>query len=42
MLSTQPLAPGHYQLTLKVTDKIAQKTASQSVQFDLETSGAAN
>jgi GWxTD domain-containing protein len=36
MLGTQPLAPGHYQLTFRVTDRIAEKTASSSVGFDLE------
>jgi hypothetical protein len=36
MLSTQPLEPGRYQLTIKVTDRIAGKAASSSVRFDLE------
>jgi GWxTD domain-containing protein len=42
MLSTQPLEPGRYQLTLKVTDKIAQKTATQTAQFTLEDGGTVN
>ncbi len=36
MLSTEPLEPGRYQLTIKVTDKIAEKSVSSSVSFNIE------
>jgi len=36
MLSTEPLEAGRYQLTAKVTDRIAQKTASSTVGFNIE------
>ncbi len=36
MLSTEPLEAGRYQLTMKVTDRIAQKTASSTVGFVIQ------
>ncbi len=35
MLNTQPLEPGHYSLTIDVTDQIAQTTTKQTVNFDV-------
>lgn len=35
MMNTQPLEPGHYSLVIAVTDQIAQKTATQTVTFDV-------
>lgn len=36
MLSTEPLEAGRYQLTVKVTDRLAQKTAFSTVGFSVE------
>ncbi|HSR52449.1 MAG TPA: GWxTD domain-containing protein [Acidobacteriota bacterium] len=33
MLSTQPLSPGTYRITVTITDRIANKTAQQSASF---------
>lgn len=33
MLSTQPLAPGDYAMTISVTDRVAQSTAAKTVKF---------
>ncbi len=35
MLSTEPLDPGRYQMTIKVTDRIAEKSASSTVGFTI-------
>ena len=40
MLSTEPLEPGRYQMTVKVTDTIARKSASSTVGFSIQPKGA--
>ena len=36
MLSTEPLEPGRYQMTVKVTDMITEKTASSTAGFTIQ------